>query len=137
MRGSKTDNLATRLPTCKVHTRKTSLNDKGTRVRKLSKRKLLKYGGYTLYASAGSVFNNVFKTHEDVNLEIGTLIPLQKPGKAVGFLSHLRPVVLLTTLRKAFSLLVLHRVLPKVQKSLSLVCCGLSKVSCHIPYPGH
>ena len=81
MRGSKTDNLATRLPTCKVHTIKTSLNDKGTRVRKLSKRKLLKYGGCTLYASAGSVFNNVFKTHKDVNLEIGTLIPLQNQGR--------------------------------------------------------
>ena len=44
---------------------------------------LLKYGGYTLYASAGSVFNNVYKTHKDVKLGIGTLIPLQKPWKAV------------------------------------------------------
>ena len=38
MRGSKTDNLATRLPACKVRTRKTSQNNKGTGVSKLAKR---------------------------------------------------------------------------------------------------
>ena len=38
MRGSKTDNLATRLPACKVCARKTSQNNKGTGVRKLAKR---------------------------------------------------------------------------------------------------
>ena len=47
------------------------------------------------------------------------LILIQKPGKPKGPLTSVRPIVLLTTLRKTLSLFVLSRIAPKVDEYLS------------------
>jgi len=49
----------------------------------------------------------------------GVLIPLQKPNKAIGPLKNIRPVVLLTAVRKCISLIVLKRIQADVEGFLS------------------
>ena len=51
-------------------------------------------------------------------IEQGVLIPLQKPGKPKGDLKSLRPVVLLNSIRKVFSLVVLECVRSQVDRYL-------------------
>ena len=80
---------------------------------------LLKYGPVTLHASIANIFNQMFEEGEQLELGRGTLIVLPKPGKPVGPLSSLRPIVLLTTLRKALSLITLQRIRPNIEQILS------------------
>ena len=80
---------------------------------------LLKYGGFALAAHIAGVLNDIFERGE-VNSTIGqgVLIPLQKPGKPKGELKSLRPVVLLNSICKVFSLVVLERVREQVDRYL-------------------
>jgi hypothetical protein len=64
------------------------------------------------------IYNEMFEKGEDLELGRGTLIVLPKPGKPPGLLSSLRPIVLLTTLRKTLSLIVLQRIRPAVERFL-------------------
>ena len=50
----------------------------------------------------------MYERGEKLELEVGTLIILPKPGKQPGLLSSLRLIVLLKTLRKTLSLITLH-----------------------------
>ena len=43
-------------------------------------------------------------------LKEGILIPLQKPGKTKGPVEHLRPVILLSILRKVLAICIIRRV---------------------------
>ena len=80
---------------------------------------LLKYGGFDLAAHIAGVLNDIFERGE-VNSTIGqgVIIPLQKPGEPKGELKSLRPVVLLNSIRKVFSLVVLERVREQVDNYL-------------------
>ena len=60
-----------------------------------------------LDAPLAALFNQSLEHGQPLELGRGILILLQKPGKAIGALSSLRPTVLLTTLRKVLSLVVL------------------------------
>ena len=64
------------------------------------------------------IFNEMFEKVEDLELGHGTLIVLPKPGKPPGFLNSLRPIVLLATIRKIISLIVLERMRPIVEQFL-------------------
>ena len=79
----------------------------------------MKYGGFALAAHIAGVLNDIFERGE-VNSTIGqgVLIPLQKPGKPKGELKSLRPVVLLNSICKVFSLVVLERVREQVDRYL-------------------
>ena len=68
---------------------------------------LLKYAADQLDASVTTIFDQALKRCQPLDLGHGILILLQKPGKPIGALSSLRPIVLLTTLRKVLSLVVL------------------------------
>ena len=65
------------------------------------------------------IFNDALEHHEPLGLGKGVLILIQKPGKPKGPLTSVRPIVLLTTLRKTLSLVVLSRIAPKVDEYLS------------------
>ena len=65
------------------------------------------------------LLNRVFETHQPLDLGLGTLIALQKPNKKKGPPGNLRPIVLLTALRKAVSLLTLKRISHRVNTFLS------------------
>ena len=80
---------------------------------------LLKYGPPSLHKNIADILNQMMEKGEELDLGNGTLIVLQKPGKPKGPLSSLRPIVLLNTLRKTLSLIVLERIRPKVERFIS------------------
>ena len=80
---------------------------------------LLKYGSKELSPEIADIFNQTFETHQPLDINNGTMITLQKPGKQKGPVKNLRPVTLLDTIRKSLSLTVLERIRPKVEKYLS------------------
>ena len=67
-----------------------------------------------------AILNKALETHDTLEVGHGTLLLLQKPGKPVGPLTSLRPIVLLTSLRKTLSLAVLGRIQPKVDAFFSV-----------------
>jgi hypothetical protein len=79
---------------------------------------LLKYRSTELHMQIAQIYIEMFEKGEDLELSRGTLIVLPKPGKPPGLLSSLRPIVLLTTLRKTLSLIVLQRIQPAVERFL-------------------
>ena len=85
---------------------------------------LLKYGGTNLHCKIADKINQMFAEGEDLELGRGTLIVLQKPGKPLGLLSSLRPIVLLNTLCKTLSLITLNRIRPAVEGFLSQAQSG-------------
>ncbi len=79
---------------------------------------LLKYGSTELHTQMAKIYNEMFEKGEDLELGRGTLIVLPKPGKPPELLSSVRPIVLLTTLRKTLSLIVQQRIRPAVERFL-------------------
>ena len=78
-----------------------------------------KYGGKMFATKMATIYNQVFEKHLPVETNTGILIPLAKPGKPAGPCSSLRPVTLLNTVRKLFSLIVLFRIRPKLEKEIA------------------
>ncbi|GFR93923.1 RNA-directed DNA polymerase from mobile element jockey-like [Elysia marginata] len=80
---------------------------------------LIKYGSDTLAKVICNILNRVFSEHEDININGGKVITLQKPGKAKGPVTNLRPITLLNTLRKVLPLIVLNRTKHDIKEYLS------------------
>ena len=80
---------------------------------------LFKCSADLLAQPIANIFNDALEHHEPLGLGKGVLILIQKPGKPKGPLTSVRPIVLLTTLRKTLSLVVLSRIAPKVDNYLS------------------
>ena len=82
---------------------------------------LMKYGGAYLAEITAEIFNKSFELNctESLKLGEGVLIALQKPGKTKGLCSNLRPIVLLKTLRKSFSIVVLNRIKDRAYEYIS------------------
>jgi len=79
----------------------------------------LKHGGTALATAFSQCLNRMFEEHSPIDLGEGILIPLQKPNKKRGPPGNLRPIVLLSSIRKAVSLLTLRRIQPVVDVYLS------------------
>ncbi|GFS03294.1 cytochrome P450 20A1-like [Elysia marginata] len=69
--------------------------------------------------------NRVFSENDHININSGKGITLQKPGKAKGPVTNLRPITLLNTLRKVLSLIVLNRTKHDINEYLSPSQSGL------------
>ena len=70
----------------------------------------LKHAPQEVYQEIADIFNNIAETGEfPVELNTGILIPLQKPGKPKGPPGNLRPIVLLTMLRKLLAICMIKR----------------------------
>ena len=87
----------------------------------------LKAGGTAVAAFISDILNASYSLHKSVGIGDGILRALQKPGKAPGPLAHLRPIVLLTLLRKVLSLIVLQRIQARVEVYLSASQAGFRK----------
>ena len=72
-----------------------------------------------MHGSIANVLNRVFEAHESLKINSGELIALQKPGKPKGPPKNLRPITLLNTIRKALSIITLHRKRPCTEEYLS------------------
>ena len=64
-------------------------------------------------------FNNIFETHENLEIHSGDMITPLKPGKLKGPNKNLRPLTLLNTIRKSLSTIALERIRPAVLKYIS------------------
>ena len=65
------------------------------------------------------IFNNISETGNKPNeLTTGILIPLQKPGKTQGPCSNLRPIILLSVLRKILSICLINRIGERIMKHI-------------------
>ena len=81
---------------------------------------LIKYSGEAMHETIANMINNIFERHETIpEIKEGYLYPLNKPGKTK-VASNTRPLVFLPRMRTIFSMMVLRRILPKVEKYLSL-----------------
>ena len=80
---------------------------------------LLKHGSHVIAKPMADIFNRAI-TDQEVLSQIGhgIIIILPKPGKPLGAMTSLRPIVLLNTLRKVLSLIVLSRIADKVDEFL-------------------
>ena len=88
---------------------------------------LLKSTADLIAPSIATIFNDALEHHEPLDIGKGVLILLQKPGKPVGPLTSVRPIVLLSALRKTLSLIVLSRIATKVDNFLSPSQSGLRR----------
>ena len=75
---------------------------------------LLKYGANCISPTIAKIFNNALENHEQLDINTGLLLSLQKPGKEKGPLKNLRPITLLNTIRKTLSTITLNRISDKV-----------------------
>ena len=64
------------------------------------------------------IFNQAFERNCPIQLGHGTIVPLPKPGKPPGPCRSLRPVTLLTAVRKVLSLIVVCRARPRFEAKL-------------------
>ena len=80
---------------------------------------LIKYGPDELHDVIKNILNKALEEHVELDIGVGVLVALQKPGKPKGPVKNLRPVILLPILRKIFSNIVLQRIKPKVDEYLS------------------
>ena len=72
-----------------------------------------------MQACLTDIFNTAIENNEDIGIGMGTLIVLQKPGKPKGPVNNLRPIVLLSALRKLLSIITLRRIRPRVEQFLA------------------
>ena len=79
----------------------------------------LKYGTPLLDKTIADIYNEAFEKHENLDINGGVLIAIQKPGKKKGPPNNLRPITLLNSLRKASSIITLNRIRPQVEEYLS------------------
>ena len=76
---------------------------------------LIKYGPEILCEGIAEIFNEIAETGKaPEEIKDGVLIPIPKPGKKAGPPSHLRPIILLSILRKILAICMLRRSLQKL-----------------------
>ena len=76
---------------------------------------LLKYGGDKFYSEYSGIINSCFETNTHLTtVGEAVITPLQKPGKAKGPLTSIRPLTLSNSFRKILSLITLRRIQQQV-----------------------
>ena len=86
---------------------------------------LIKYAPLSIHNEIADIFNNVTRTGEQVTeLILGILRPLQKPGKAKGPVENLRPIILLSVLRKILTIRMIERTWTVLKNTFHLIKQG-------------
>ena len=80
---------------------------------------MFKYGPEEMHSQMASILNNIFESNDNIKLGTGILLPLPKPKKAQGPVTHLRPITLLEVIRKILSKIFLNRTDHKINQYLS------------------
>ena len=82
---------------------------------------MIKYSLKIVYQQIADIFNEMAKTGNipDVVIE-GVLVPLPKPGKPQGPHANLRPVILLSILRKILAICMINRIQEKIENRIPL-----------------
>jgi hypothetical protein len=80
---------------------------------------MIKYAPDEMFVFITTVLNNSIEKHEPIDIGRGILCALQKPGKDKGPVKNLRPVILLTIIRKILSNILLVRMREDYEEYLS------------------
>ena len=98
---------------------KTLKNGKSPGIDKITA-EYIKYAPDTIHEVIADIFNEIAEKGNDVEeLIIGTLNPLQKPNKKQGPPAHLRPIILLSILRKLLTICVMNRIWNRLSTNIS------------------
>ena len=80
---------------------------------------MIKYAPPELHSLITIVLNECIQNDTDIEIGFGLLNAIQKPNKPKGPVTNLRPLILLPSIRKILSNIVLNRIKSKVDKYLS------------------
>ena len=81
----------------------------------------LKNGGVVTSENIAEILNEISRTGEHpVEIKEGILTPLQKPGKQKGPPSNLRPIILLSMLRKILAICMIKRIGNKINQHIPI-----------------
>ena len=82
---------------------------------------LIKYAPIEILQEIAEILNTTTNTEEELQeLVVGLLRPLQKPGKKKGPAENLRPIILLSVIRKILTVAMLNRLWDKLKAQLPL-----------------
>ena len=85
------------------------------------KAELIKYGPSVLNDRIAEIYNDMARTGEyPIEVKEGILIPLPKPGKKQGPPGHLRPIILLSILRKILAICLIRRIAHKIYQRIPI-----------------
>ena len=80
---------------------------------------LLKNSPDIIYKHIAEILNQIAETgNKPIELSLGQLIPLPKPGKPKGPVKNLRPIILLSILRKILAIIVIDRTFETIRKEI-------------------
>ena len=83
------------------------------------KAEMIKYGPMELCQGIAEIFNEIAETGiYPSEVKEGVMIPLQKPGKKAGPPGNLRPIILLSILRKILAICMLRRCVEKLLRKV-------------------
>ena len=98
---------------------KTLKNGKSPGIDKITA-EYIKYAPDTIHEVIADIFNEIAEKGNDVEeLIIGILNPLQKPNKKQGPPAQLRPIILLSILRKILTICVMNRIWNRLSTNIS------------------
>jgi hypothetical protein len=80
---------------------------------------LLKNGPSEMHSIIADILNKAMPQGENLDLGLAKLVTLPKPGKPMGPVKNIRPIALLSLLRKILSLITLGRIRYAIDKYLS------------------
>ena len=83
---------------------------------------LIKYSPQIVYTHIAHILNTAAETGEyPAELKLGNLIPLSKPGKPKGPVKNLRPIILLSVIRKILAIIVVERTFNRIRAHTSSI----------------
>ena len=82
---------------------------------------LIKYSPEAVYKKIAAIYNNIAATGKHPNeITHGILRALQKPGKPKGPTSNLRPIILLSVLRKILAVCIMNRINSRLDSAIPM-----------------
>ena len=81
----------------------------------------IKYATPEIHADIAKIFNTIADTGQfPIEIKQGLLIPLQKPGKKIGPAENIRPIILLSILRKILATCIINRISTKIYNNIDI-----------------
>ena len=88
---------------------------------------LVKNSPEIVFEQIAQILNNIAETgNKPLELSLGQLIPLPKPGKPKGPVKNLRPIILLSILRKILAIIVVRRSFATIREEINITQAAYS-----------
>ena len=92
---------------------------------------LIKHNPEIVYEHIAQILNNVTETgNKSIDITLGQLIPLPKPGKSKGPEKNLRPIILISLisiLRKILTIIVIKRTFEIIRSKINITQAAYSQ----------